>query len=394
MLPRPLHPRSRRRRLRPWLVPILAILSSAIPSSPVFGVDEDLLTPRRLYHGVGRPIPIVLALRGRTDVPSDGFTLLLVAPDGEVLTSAEGLPPGEFDLTEVLPAVPDLTRTARVQVVVDGEPVGTPLVVQPLIGREPVRTVRATRPQGDTRYTRIIGYGETLLDPQNDADRQALDEMMESPDWDEGEGPILSGFRIYPDRDVVMETDFGEIRIDLAPESAPNTAWNFRHLAENGFYDDTLVHRVVHYDRTGRRFVIQGGDPTGTGEGGPGWDLPIERSDLPHDLGVISMARAEHPDSAGSQWFIGLSREGTARLDGQYCAFGWATEGAEAIARLADVEIEDVESGRPTHPPRVARMMLVPAEPLQPGRPRSAERIDTWWTPPPTDTSPEGRRPR
>jgi peptidyl-prolyl cis-trans isomerase B (cyclophilin B) len=280
-----------------------------------------------------------------------------------------------------------------VQVVADGEPVGTPLVIQPLIGRRPVRTVRDVRPDGTTGYTRIIGHGDTLLDPTRESDRLALEEMRNAPDWNPGEPVVTSGFRVYPDRDVVMETDFGEIRIDLAPEAAPNTAWNFRHLAEHGFYDDTLVHRVVHYDRTGRRFVIQGGDPSGTGDGGPGWDLPMEPSSLPHDLGVISMARADHPDSAGSQWFIALSREGTARLDGQYCAFGWATTGAEAIARIADIEIADVETGRPTHPPRVARMRLVPAEPLQPGISRESSRIDHWWRPP-IETPTEGRRPR
>ncbi len=374
---------------------ILAMLVAAIlaPTGRAAAADEDLLSPRRLYHGVDRPIPVVLALRGRTEPPAEGFTLLLIGGDGTVVDSAEGIEPGEFDLASVLPVVPDLVRTARVQVIADGEPVGTPLVVQPLIGREPVRTVRDLRPDGETRYTRIIGHGERLLDPENEDDRAALEAMMASPDWDPGETPEPSGFRIHPDRDVVMETDFGEIRIDLAPESAPNTAWNFRHLAEHGFYDDTLVHRVVHYDRTGRRFVIQGGDPSGTGNGGPGWDLPMEPSNLPHDLGVISMARADHPDSAGSQWFIALSREGTARLDGQYCAFGWATSGAEAIARIADVEIEDVETGRPTHPPRVARMRLVPAEPLTPGEDRRLSRIRAWWTPP-TDETPEGRRPR
>ncbi len=386
-------PASRRRRSAQ--LGILATLLTLIGVAPqaATAADEDLLTPTRLYNGADRPIPVVLALRGRTEPPADGFTLLLLGSDGQVVDQADGLRPGEFDLATVLPVIPDLVRTARVQVIADGEPIGTPLVVQPLIVRPLVRTVRDTRPDGKMRYTRIIGYGETLLDPERESDRLALEEMRNSPDWEPGDPIVASGFRVYPDRDVVMETDFGEIRIDLAPEAAPNTAWNFRHLAENGFYDDTIVHRVVHYDKTSRRFVIQGGDPTGTGDGGPGWDLPIEPSTLRHDLGVISMARADHPDSAGSQWFIALSREGTARLDGQYCAFGWATTGDEAIARIADVEIGDVSTGRPTHPPRVARMKLVPAEPLQPGSARESTRIDRWWTPP-EETRTDERRPR
>lgn len=351
-------------------------------------VDDDMLVPSRLYHAVGKPIPMVLALRGTNELPEDGFQLVLLDADGQVLDSTGELGPGPLDLAREMPVTLDLERAARVQVIADGFPVGTPVVVEPLRGRRLLRTVRDTRPDGRTRYTRILGFGDDLLDPTRDADVKALEAMRASPDWEEGEEPVLSGFRTYVDRDVVMESDFGEIRIDLAPESAPNTAWNFRFLAEQGFYDDTLVHRIVHMDSSGRRFVIQGGDPTGDGDGGPGYDLPMERSDLPHDLGVISMARSDHPDSAGSQWFICLSREGTARLDGQYCSFGWASIGAEPIARLADVEIGDAASGRPTHPPGIARMRLVPAEPLVPGIPRRSARLDGWWTPPaPAETT-------
>lgn len=353
--------------------------------------DADVLSPSGLYHRTNRPLPAVLALRGGLRVPEDGFQVVLLSADGSVLDSAEGLKAGELNLADLMPVILDLEQAARVQLVADGLPVGTPLVIEPLIGRAPIRTVRSVRPDGRTRYTRIIGFGEDLLDPEEDADREALDRMRASPDWEEGETPILSGFRTYLDRDVIVETDFGEIRVDLAPETAPNTAWNFRHLAEHGFYDDTIIHRIVHMDASGRRFVIQGGDPTGSGSGGPGYDLPMERSSLPHDLGVISMARADHPDSAGSQFFICLSREGTARLDGQYCAFGWASSGAEPIARIADTEIGDAATGRPTHPPRVARMRLVPAEPLVPGVPRHRARIEQWWTPPEAEESPERR---
>ena len=209
-----------------------------------------------------------------------------------------------------------------------------------------------------------------------------LEKMKLSPDWDPGEPPVLTGFRIYPDRDVRVETDAGRILVGLAPESAPNTAWNFRHLAANGFYDDTTFHRVVHFDRTGRRFVIQGGDPSGTGEGSAGWDLPMENSTLSHDLGVISMARADHPDSAGSQFFFCLSREGTARLDGQYCAFGYAVEGAETIAKTADVEIEDVAAGKPTTPPSHHPHEPRPRPPAGSRAPRDPiAGSPTWWSP-------------
>ena len=371
---------------------ILLVMLAGDRSATAMG-DEDLLSAGRLYHGVGRPIPLVLALRGRSEAPENGFTVLLVASDGEVVDSVEGLMPGEFDLGRELPVALDLVKAARLQVVADGEPVGAPLVVEPLLGREPVRTVSDLRPSGRTRYPRIIGFGDALLPGASEEDRAELERQRTSPDWDPGEPRVLSGYRIYPDRDVVIETDFGEVRIDLAPESAPNTAWNFRHLAENGFYDDTLVHRIVHFDRTGRRFVIQSGDPTGTGNGSAGWDLPMERSTLQHDLGVISMARADHPDSAGSQFFFCLGRPGTARLDGQYCAFGYAVEGDRTIAGIADVEIEDVAAGRPAEPPVITRMTLVPAPPQTPGDDRGDRRIRSWWTPEVVE-EPETRRPR
>ncbi|MEE2972777.1 MAG: peptidylprolyl isomerase [Planctomycetota bacterium] len=373
------------------LLSLVAIFEHPTAWCQIF--DTDVLAPNGLYHRTNRPIPAVLAIRGGLQVPEDGFQIVLLDADGSVLDTAEGLEAGELDLADLMPAILDLEQAARIQLVADGLPVGTPLVIEPLIGRAPIRTVRDVRPDGRTRYTRIIGFGEDLVDPEDEADRQALESMRTSPDWEEGEVPILSGFRTYLDRDVLVETDFGEIRIDLAPETAPNTAWNFRHLAEHGFYDDTIIHRIVHMDASGRRFVIQGGDPTGGGSGGPGYDLPMERSSLPHDLGVISMARADHPDSAGSQWFICLSREGTARLDGQYCAFGWASSGAEPIARIADTEIGNAETGRPTHPPRVARMRLIPAEPLVPGVPRTRARIQSWWTAPETG-EPQERRTR
>ncbi|MDE0889646.1 MAG: peptidylprolyl isomerase [Phycisphaerales bacterium] len=361
------------------------------PTVQASGVTQDLLQPNRLYNRIGRPIPVVLALRGRADAPEAGFDLLLIDTDGTVLDSANGGTPGEFDLLTALPAILNLQRTARVQVVADGMATGTPLVVQPMIGRTPVRTTRDFRPGTDTRYTRIIGFGDAVLDPDDADDVAELEKMKISPDWDPGEPPVLTGFRIYADRDVRVETNAGEILVALAPEAAPNTAWNFRHLAEHGFYNDTMFHRVVHFDRTGRRFVIQGGDPSGTGEGSAGWDLPMENSTLPHDLGVISMARADHPDSAGSQFFFCLSREGTARLDGQYCAFGYAVDGAETIAKTADVEIEDVAAGKPTAPPVITRMTLVPAPPQDPGIARSDRRISEWWTPAVEDTSDERR---
>ena len=119
------------------------------------------------------------------------------------------------------------------------------------------------------------------------------------------------------------------IKAELYPETAPNTVANFVHLVESGFYDGLIFHRVIP------GFMIQGGDPTGTGMGGPGWRIKGEfarngvKNDLKHTRGVLSMARSMHPDSAGSQFFI--MTEDSPHLDGQYASFGMVTEGMDVV---------------------------------------------------------------
>lgn len=357
-------------------------------SYAAFGDGENLLAPLRLYSPPNGPLPVILALRGFDRVPDDGFQLLLLDGEGDVLDVSEGMIPGRFDLLERLPKIIDLTFAARVQVIFDGQALGPPLVVQPLRTPKKVRSTRATRSDGTSRYTRIIGFDNEVLD---DADLELFEQLKEQDDWEKTEPAITSGFRMYVDRDVLFETDHGPIRIALAPEHAPNTAWNFRHLVEGGFYDGTIVHRVVHFDRNGDRFVVQGGDPSATGEGSAGWDLPMERSELAHDLGVLSMARADNPHSAGSQWFICLGREGTARLDTQYVAFGWVTEGAKPIATMADSEIADAATGRPVSPPIIVHASLIPAPPFTPGDARIDLRIQHWWNETPGEDTPSRR---
>jgi len=123
--------------------------------------------------------------------------------------------------------------------------------------------------------------------------------------------------------------DMGVIEIELYPEIAPISVENFLKLCKSGFYNGTFFHRVI------RNFVIQGGDPTGTGMGGPGWNIKGEfasngvKNDLKHTRGVLSMARAGHPDSAGSQFFI--MHDDAPHLDGDYAAFGKVTSGMDVV---------------------------------------------------------------
>ena len=127
--------------------------------------------------------------------------------------------------------------------------------------------------------------------------------------------------------------DGGVIKAELYPEIAPNTVNNFVSLVEKGFYNGLIFHRVIP------GFMIQGGCPNGNGMGGPGYEIPGEftangfQNDLKHTRGVLSMARAMDPDSAGSQFFI--MHEDAPHLDGQYAAFGQVLEGMDVVDKIA-----------------------------------------------------------
>lgn len=132
---------------------------------------------------------------------------------------------------------------------------------------------------------------------------------------------------------VTINMDSGQIiKIELFPKIAPNTVNNFISLVKQGYYNDLTFHRIIP------GFMIQGGCPQGTGTGGPGYSIKGEFSynhipnDLKHTQGVISMARAMHPDSAGSQFFIMVAD--APHLDGQYAAFGKVIEGMDVALNL------------------------------------------------------------
>ena len=134
-----------------------------------------------------------------------------------------------------------------------------------------------------------------------------------------------------PPATAVFETNMGNFEVALATDLAPNTCKNFIDLANKGFYNGVIFHRVID------NFMIQGGDPTGTGMGGPGYTIKDEfSSKLLHDgPGVLSMARTMMPNSAGSQFFI--MHEAAPHLDGAYAAFGKVTEGMDVVNAIAAV---------------------------------------------------------
>lgn len=138
---------------------------------------------------------------------------------------------------------------------------------------------------------------------------------------------------------VTFEMENGDImKAELYPEIAPNTVNNFISLVNKGFYDGLIFHRVIS------GFMIQGGCPGGTGMGGPGYTIKGEfgqngfANDLKHTEGVLSMARAMHPDSAGSQFFI--MHKTSPHLDGAYAAFGKIIEGMDVVDKIAGVQTD------------------------------------------------------
>ena len=137
---------------------------------------------------------------------------------------------------------------------------------------------------------------------------------------------------------IIEMENGGKITLELMPEVAPITVENFEKLVKEGFYNGLIFHRVI------RGFMIQGGCPNGNGMGGPGYHIKGEfayngwKNDLKHERGVISMARAWDPDSAGSQFFI--MHKDAPHLDGQYAAFGKVTEGIEVVDAIAECDTD------------------------------------------------------
>lgn len=154
---------------------------------------------------------------------------------------------------------------------------------------------------------------------------------------------------------VTITMENGDVmKAELYPEIAPNTVNNFISLVSKGYYDGLIFHRVIS------GFMIQGGCPDGTGMGGPGYCIKGEFSgngfanDLAHTPGVLSMARAMHPDSAGSQFFI--MHKTSPHLDGQYAAFGKVTEGLEIVNKIAETATD--YNDRPLEEQRIKSMTV------------------------------------
>ncbi|MCA9304538.1 MAG: peptidylprolyl isomerase [Phycisphaerales bacterium] len=310
------------------------------------------LTADHLYFGLGRRVPInVIAPE---DYPGE---LTIKIYDAATLVEIGSAPAarGRVGLASLFPALWELDVPKRVllaQLYLDETATGAPLVIQPLVTPNyAINVDPATMQYSEDREAKPAFEDDRL--PVLHARGR-----VDSPDRE----VTFSGYRIYVEQEVVVDTTMGEIVFRMRPDAAPNTVFNFLHLVEGGFYSDVIFHRVVAKLKDGRPFVIQVGDPSGTGSGGPGYMVDLEKSDLRHDFGVLSMARASDPNSNGSQVFVCLSREGTAFLDGRYTAFAQAVSGAEVIRKIAAVPVGPED--RPFDPPMITRASTRDAPPI------------------------------
>jgi peptidyl-prolyl cis-trans isomerase B (cyclophilin B) len=157
------------------------------------------------------------------------------------------------------------------------------------------------------------------------------------------------------DQDVkaIVETSEGSMTFEFFPDKAPGHVKNFVDLAEKGFYDGTVFHRVIS------GFMIQGGCPQGTGRGGPGYSIKAEFNDVHHDRGVLSMARSQDPDSAGSQFFVCHGE--ASFLDRKYTAFGRLIAGEDTLDKIAEAPVKASGGGErstPVKPVQVTKVRI------------------------------------
>jgi cyclophilin family peptidyl-prolyl cis-trans isomerase len=383
-----------RKRCTPQRVLVACLLTACACSNAL-----AQLTPQQTYYGVNRPVRITVAAPSGAAANNTAPT---IAPDGSVIPATQTTPAGESESAST-------TTTAVAALAIELIDAG-PMFTLPADGvtDAPQKRLRASVQAGTVdlaqtfptlwadphnagvrmRYVQLyvndVATGPALvLQPLSTPARAELvhpakrevfytDPSTLQSNFEAREGQIvwsqpmgaaaslLTGLRVYVDQHVLLTTSVGEVEIRLQPQAAPNTVWNFRELVKGGFYSDVAFHRIVAKTPKGDPFVVQGGDPTATGEGGPGFDIALEPSPLAHDFGVVSMARDADPDTNGSQFFVCLSREGTKSLDGKYTAFGEVIRGLPTLLAL---EKTPVRGDRPIQPPVLQAATLIDAPP-------------------------------
>ena len=298
----------------------MSLVATSILLSLIAG-SRFPIEPDNTYNGIDRPFGVKVNERGQK------LTLRIFRPEKNETVDEAEVKSGKVDLAKTFPSLWKSKRAEVlfVQLLADGKSAGPSLVLQPMVN-PPVVT---------------------------------LDAATKAPKWSPDEDNTYAGIRCWVDQNVVLDTEFGEAEFKMRPDVAPNTVWNFIQLVQGGFYRDIIFHRIINkHARTGKPFVIQAGDPTGTGSGSPGYSFILEQTKLPHDFGVLGMARSTDPNTNGSQFYVALSREATQHLDGKYATYGQLVRGKEVIEKIAAVEIGPKDD-RPVKPPVIRSIKLV-----------------------------------
>ena len=280
--------------------------------------------------------PIVVLLNVPEKAGPDELAVELINPaSGQVIESRPARA-GENDLADLFPRLwtTDSPQVLLAQAVIAKERVGAPLVLVPMVAPP---------------------YAPKV-------ERDGVPQMNPAPP---AKSRVLSGYWVYADQRVQITTSKGTLVFALRPDAARNSVDNFRNLVEKKFYDGIKVHRIAALSGRTMPDIVQFGDPSGTGQGGPGWFIDYEPSPLKHGFGSLSFARTSEPNSAGSQVIVCLGREAAAQLDGKYTVFGQLVSGAETLNAIAKTPVD--ADGKPREAMTIESAKLVDAPPYGAG---------------------------
>jgi len=323
---------------------------------------EAQLRAEREYCGVNRRIPVSIE---RPEGMRGDLEIALLRPGTAEETQRRAVRAGEADLGAVFPTLwaAESPTLLYAQLLVGGEKAGAALVLSPMMTPKPAENITIRRAIREAARAGKLDQLDQLLDRESNI-RQGLGNVAEF--FFPTPAPYtFSGYRVYQDAQVVIETSLGNVVMRMRPDEAPIAAATFMDLVDGGFYTDIRVDRVLVGPPP---FVIQLGDPTGTRYGNPGFFVDLEQSGLPHDFGVVSLARRpSHADTGGSQIFICLSREGTRDLDGRFASFAEVVAGAETLLAIESAEVGGEFGDEPVEPIIIRRMYLRPAPPYGEG---------------------------
>lgn len=324
-----------RRQNSPVRRGVATALVACVSALVVASTASAQVSPLRACALVDRPIKLRIDA-ATADAESSAETqetlLLISASTGAVLESRP-VAAGEIDAAQVFPRLwkTDQPQVVFIQAALDAK------------GEKRVGPATVLVPMLTPRYA-------------SHTDRAGVPVLTPPP-----KQRIFSGYWTFKDQHALVKTIKGDLEFALRADAAPNSVLEFRDLVSKGFYSGIAIHRIASLSGQTLPDIVQFGDPTGTGQGGPGFMFDFEPSTLKHAYGTLSFARTSDPNSAGSQVIIALNRENTAFLDGRYTTFAQLVSGAEVLTTIAKTPAD--ADGRPKEAVTIESITLVDAPP-------------------------------